>query len=78
MIEIPASIRASHLSQTRAIDDERLDSKTSETMWIEYGKTSEGRITGNNESSANTSCSISHRPTVTIFPVSPIKNDGKL
>jgi hypothetical protein len=78
VIRIPASIRARHPSQKRAIDDERLDFKTSETMRIEYEKTSQGGITGNNERSANTSCSISCRPTVTIFTVSSTENGGKL
>jgi hypothetical protein len=78
VIGIPACIGAGHRPQTLAIDDEPLDSKISEAMRIEYGKTSSGGITGDSERSANAPCPISRGPTVPIFPVSPTENGGIL
>ena len=61
-----------------AIDEEPLDSMTSETTRIVYGNSSSEGITGRRARSARLPWPISRRFGLPMRPVSPVQNGGKL
>ena len=78
LIGTPASISASELPQTVAIDDEPFDSRISETMRIVYGKSSSpGGPAGSPARRARRGRSRG-APVPRIGRTSPIENGGKL
>ena len=74
----PASMSASVLPHTVAIDDEPLDSIISDTTRIVYGKTSREGNTGRKALSANAPWPMSRRFGPRSGPTSPTLKRGKL
>ena len=74
----PASIRASELPHTDAIEDEPLDSRMSDTTRIVYGNSSGSGTTGTSARSARAPWPMSRRLGPRMKPASPTENGGKL
>ena len=77
-IGTPASISASVEPQVDAMDDEPLDSMTSETTRMAYGKSSSVGSTGKSARSASAPWPTSRRFGAPMRPVSPVQYGGKL
>src|SRR3954469_20097842 len=77
-IGTPASISASEVPHTVAIEDEPFDSVISETTRIVYGKSCLAGSTGRIARHASLPGPISRRPGEPRRPVSPTENGGKL
>ena len=77
-IGTPASMSASVEPQTEPMELEPLDSRTSETMRIVYGKSSSAGMTGSRARSARAPWPMSRRFGPRMNPVSPTENGGKL
>src|SRR6476469_11230827 len=78
LIGTPASISASELPQTDAIEDEPFDSVVSETTRIVYGKDSIVGITASTPRLARRPWPISRRFGPIMRPASPTEYGGKL
>ena len=74
----PASISARLPPQTVAIDELPLDSSTSDTTRIVYGKSSSSGSIGESARSASAPWPISRRDGARRDFISPVENGGKL
>ena len=78
LIGTPASIKASELPHTDAIDDEPFDSRISETMRTVYGNEASSGITASTARPASAPWPISRRPGPRRNFTSPTLYGGKL
>ncbi len=74
----PPSMRARQLPQVDAIEEEPLDSMTSETTRMAYGNSFSSGRTGSSARSARLPWPISRRFGEPMRPVSPVQKGGKL